>query len=85
MGFNRGRRDDRRTRARAWAQSYRKTDAPDPAFDEESGASRDSFGQPDGAQLAHARPMEAIPWILAAVIIGAVIAYTLKRKRQAHE
>jgi hypothetical protein len=29
--------------------------------------------------------MEAIPWIVIAAVISAVIAYTLKRKRQAHE
>jgi hypothetical protein len=29
--------------------------------------------------------MEAIAWIIAAAIIGAGIAYTMKRKRQAHE
>jgi hypothetical protein len=29
--------------------------------------------------------MEAIAYILAAAVIGGVIAYTLKRKRRAHE
>jgi hypothetical protein len=29
--------------------------------------------------------MEAIPWIIVAAVISVVIAYTLKRKRQAHE
>jgi hypothetical protein len=29
--------------------------------------------------------MEAIYWVIAAAVIGGVIAYTMKRKRQAHE
>jgi hypothetical protein len=29
--------------------------------------------------------MEAIAWIVAAAVIGGVIAFTMMRKRQAHE
>jgi hypothetical protein len=29
--------------------------------------------------------MEAIAWIVTAAVIGGVIAYTMKRKRRAHE
>jgi hypothetical protein len=35
--------------------------------------------------LQTAVDMEAIPWIIAAVIIATIIAYTMKRKRRAHE
>jgi hypothetical protein len=35
--------------------------------------------------LAGARLMDIVAWVVAIVVIGGVIAYTLRRKRRAHE
>ena len=38
-----------------------------------------------GPSFARTGAMEVIPYIITAAIVFAVIAYTLKRKRRAHE